>query len=189
MSIDVPGRAFTDCQIVNQVLPSVFDKADPLACCQPSPGAIVGEYPSSFTTCDANNKITSLSVINKGSFPQLQISQFFALTRLTSISLQSIGLTGSIPELPSNLLRVNFKNNNLKGSIPSLPPGLISLDLSLNQLIGSIPDLPSTLQSLTIWNNQLTGSIPTLVAGMTTLILTQNQLSGSIPDLPVTLSY
>ncbi|ORY48742.1 L domain-like protein [Rhizoclosmatium globosum] len=148
---------------------------------------ILGDSPSSSIHCDVNNSITSLSVIKEGPFPTIQISQFFALTKLQYITLQSLGLVGTIPELPSNLININLKNNNMKGPIPILPSGLISLDISFNQLTGSIPSLPSTLKTLTLWNNQLTGSIPSLVAGMTTLVLTQNQLSGQIPDLPITL--
>ncbi|ORY48743.1 L domain-like protein [Rhizoclosmatium globosum] len=176
-----------DCQIAHQLLPSVFTATDATSCCVPTVGVVLGEVASASIQCDKSNNIISLSVINKGSFPTVQISQFFALTKLTSITLESVGLTGSIPELPLNLVFINFKNNNLKGAIPSFPSGLKLLDLSFNQLTGSIPSLPPTLTSLSLWNNQLTGSIPAFVAGMTTVVLTQNQLTGQIPDLPITL--
>ncbi|PRP88476.1 ERECTA-like kinase [Planoprotostelium fungivorum] len=92
------------------------------------------------------------------------------LTMLTSLSLQGVGLTGSIPESVSSLIQ------------------LTNLNLRNNQLTGFIPDL-SDLKSLEILNlgdNRLSGSIPAWIGQskrLRTVELSSNHLNGSLPDM------
>ena len=109
-----------------------------------------------------------------------------------SISLNSNGLSGRIPNLNlPKLERLDLNNNQLSGSIPNFDhsPNLEWLDLNVNQLSGTIPNfnLPY-LKYLPLSNNQLSGSIPNFdhLPKLERLDLNNNQLSGSIPnfDLP-----
>ena len=114
--------------------------------------------------------------------------------RVTSLGLQHLQLTGTIPaELGSltNLTLLYLYDNQLIGEIPAELGSLINLEtlgLSSNQLSGEIPaELGSltNLETLRLFNNQLSGEIPAELGSLTnlkTLWLGGNQLSGEIPE-------
>ena len=113
--------------------------------------------------------------------------------RVSSLTLNSNGLSGSIPaelENLSSLQRLNLWDNELSGEIPSSLGNLTSLQqLNLwdNELSGEIPtELGnlSSLQRLNLWNNNLSGEIPSSLGNLTSLqqlVLWNNNLSGEIP--------
>ena len=116
-----------------------------------------------------------------------------AYGRVTAISLDSNGLTGSIPlELGglSSLQHLSLSRNSLTGSIPLELGGLSSLQrlyLSYNYLAGPIPselgDL-GNLQGLELYDNELTGPIPPELGdlgNLQQLRLSSNDLAGPIP--------
>ena len=113
--------------------------------------------------------------------------------RVTSLGLQHLQLTGTIPaELDSltNLTHLYLSENQLSGEIPeelgSLP-NLTYLNLRSNQLTGPIPAELGSLTNLThlyLWDNELSSKIPAELGSLTnleTLGLSLNQLSGTIP--------
>lgn len=91
-------------------------------------------------------------------------------TRVTTITLSSLGLSGK-----------------LSPSIAVLKY-LTSLTLSDNKITGTIPEEYGNLSSLTtlkLQNNSITGTIPSSFGNLTNLqilILSENNLSGSIPQ-------
>ena len=113
--------------------------------------------------------------------------------RVTSLGLQHLQLTGTIPaELGSltNLTHLYLYRNQLSGKIPSelgSLTNLLRLNLSGNQLSGEIPAELGSLTNLTylrLHENQLSGKIPAELGSLTnleTLALGGNQLSGEIP--------
>ncbi|TVU00722.1 hypothetical protein EJB05_53832, partial [Eragrostis curvula] len=123
-----------------------------------------------------------------------------ALGRVSTISLQGRGLTGTVPPavamLPG-LTGLYLHYNQLGGEVPpelgSLPE-LAELYLGVNNLNGSIPaelGRLGALQVLQLGYNQLSGSIPTQLGQLrklNVLALQSNQLTGAIPaslgDLP-----
>ena len=113
--------------------------------------------------------------------------------RVSSLTLNSNGLSGSIPaELGnlSNLQRLSLSQNQLTGTIPTELGNLSSLQqlvLWNNNLSGEIPtelgNLTS-LQQLVLWNNNLSGEIPTELGNLSNLeelALWGNRLTGEIP--------
>ncbi|CAN6823817.1 unnamed protein product [Brassica oleracea var. botrytis] len=113
--------------------------------------------------------------------------------RVANISLQGMGLTGTIPPsigLLTSLTGLYLHFNSLTGQIPkdiSNLPFLADLYLNVNNLSGEIPpqigDLDN-LQVLQLCYNKLSGSIPTQLGSLnkiTVLALQYNQLSGAIP--------
>ncbi|CAH8330342.1 unnamed protein product [Eruca vesicaria subsp. sativa] len=113
--------------------------------------------------------------------------------RVANISLQGMGLTGTIPPsigLLTSLTGLYLHFNSLTGQIPkdiSNLPLLADLYLNVNNLSGEIPsqigDLDN-LQVLQLCYNKLSGSIPTQLGSLkkiTVLALQYNQLSGAIP--------
>ena len=113
--------------------------------------------------------------------------------RVTSLSLQSNSLSGSIPKEIGNLtglFLLDLSRNQLTGPIPKEIGTLTMLgilDLSSNQLTGPIPREVGNLtglRTLLLGRNALSGPIPGEVgnlANLQVLILSSNQLSGSIP--------
>ncbi|KAK6150148.1 hypothetical protein DH2020_017673 [Rehmannia glutinosa] len=111
------------------------------------------------------------------------------------LDLSQNHLTGSIPEVTSQFLRLNYLNlsrNSLNGSIPkviTLFPKLITLDLSFNQLGGPLLTTlltSSTLNELRLQNNVLSGNIDfsplSNDSNLHVLDLSNNQLNGDLPD-------
>ncbi|XAR72557.1 Non-specific serine/threonine protein kinase [Bertholletia excelsa] len=130
------------------------------------------------------------------------------LTRLVKwanveiLDLSQNHLTGPIPEVTSQFLRLNYLNlshNLLSSSLPKVItqfPKLTVLDLSFNQLDGPLLSAlltSTTLQELHLQKNLLVGSIdfsPASHAQMNfqVLDLSHNQFTGSFPDGFVSLT-
>lgn len=124
------------------------------------------------------------------------------LTRLAKwanieiLDLSQNRLTGSIPEVTSQFLRLNYLNlshNFLNSSLPKVItqfPKLTVLDLSFNQLVGPLLTAlltSSTVQELHLENNLFSGIIEfspssTFETNLQVLDLSHNQLSGYFPD-------
>ncbi|XP_052202826.1 LRR receptor-like serine/threonine-protein kinase GHR1 [Diospyros lotus] len=112
------------------------------------------------------------------------------------LDLSQNNLTGSIPEVTSQFLRLNYLNlshNFLSGSMPKVIatfPKLTVLDLSFNHLDGALLiDLlkSATLQGLYLQSNFLVGSIKfspssSFETNLRVLDLSHNQLNGYFPD-------
>lgn len=111
-------------------------------------------------------------------------------------------LTGPIPEVTPQFLRLNFLNlshNTLSSSLPSAItkyPKLRVLDLSSNQFDGPLlSDLltMSTLEELYLENNLLSGAVKSLLpsldhANLEVLDLSHNRLGGYFPDQFISLT-
>ena len=85
--------------------------------------------------------------------------------RVTSINLEANNLTGFLPDLKIDSLRVfNLKQNRIGGNIPNfqLIPILKILNLASNLFDGNIPNFNSlnALEEITLANNFLNGNIP-----------------------------
>ncbi|XP_010415671.1 PREDICTED: probable LRR receptor-like serine/threonine-protein kinase At1g69990 [Camelina sativa] len=115
--------------------------------------------------------------------------------RIISLQLQSMQLSGQIPEslkLCRSLQSLDLSDNGFSGLIPSQIcswlPYLVTLNLSRNKLGGSIPSQVvdcKFLNTLALNKNKLTGSIPsqlTRLNRLRRLSLADNDLSGSIPS-------
>ncbi|KAL6567246.1 LRR receptor-like serine/threonine-protein kinase ghr1 [Orobanche gracilis] len=111
------------------------------------------------------------------------------------LDLSQNHLTGPIPEVTAQFLRLNYLNlsfNSLNGSIPksiTLFPKLTILDVSFNQLSGHILTTlltSSTLNELYLQNNILSGSIDfsplSNDSDLRILDLSNNQLNGQLPN-------
>ncbi|KAL2927022.1 hypothetical protein RDABS01_022804 [Bienertia sinuspersici] len=142
-------------------------------------------------TCSSdNNSVIAVRLPGVGLRGRIPNNTLGKLDRLTTLSLRSNLLSGSLPSdllsLPS-IQYVYLQRNIISGKIPaSLSPRLISLDLAFNSLEGEIP---LTVQNLTnlnkllLQNNSLTGSIPKLNSrNLQYLNLSNNHLNGSIPS-------
>ncbi|KAM0042335.1 putative endo-polygalacturonase [Helianthus debilis subsp. tardiflorus] len=99
----------------------------------------------------------------------IQLVYTKTLKFLTTLDLSSNNITGEIPDVLINLIRLNSLNlssNQLKGQIPRMIGNLSqieSLDLSMNMLSGHIPQSLSSLNFLSYLNlsfNNLSGAIP-----------------------------
>ncbi|CAI9089606.1 OLC1v1024208C1 [Oldenlandia corymbosa var. corymbosa] len=116
---------------------------------------------------------------------------------LETIDLSQNRLTGPIPEVTAQFLRLNYLNissNGLSGSLPKVLvqfPKIAILDLSFNQLDGALlSNLLSspTLEELHLQRNRLNGSIdfspPTSsnASNLRVLDLSHNQFNGYFPD-------
>ncbi|TKW19491.1 hypothetical protein SEVIR_4G023500v4 [Setaria viridis] len=113
--------------------------------------------------------------------------------RVTSVSLQGRGLSGSLPPAVAGLRRLQglyLHYNGIKGPIPreiGKLSELTDLYLDVNHLTGPVPvEIASmaNLQVLQLGYNQLTGSIPPQLGNLnklTVLAMQSNQLTGAIP--------
>nr|QAS62429.1 LRR receptor-like serine/threonine-protein kinase FLS2 [Sedum alfredii] len=153
----------------------------------------------------SSNSLTGELPLLTGSCAVLDLSnnQFHGnLSRLAKwaniehLDLSRNGLTGPIPEVTSQFLRLSYLNishNSLSGFLPKVLsqfPKLTVLDLSANQLDGSLLTalltIP-TLQELHLGNNLLSGDIkfapmPSSKLDLRILDLSHNQISGYFPD-------
>ncbi|KAJ3058928.1 hypothetical protein HDU98_005015, partial [Podochytrium sp. JEL0797] len=197
----------TDCQLMHQAWPSLFNSSDPIACCSNVTAiTLSANSPNGGIVCDQNHSITSIIYSNvglTGAFPtklpagltylDVSINNISGtLSRVLPSSLATLivwgnNLTGTIPPLPSGMIYLEIANNYFVGSLPDLPSGLGYLDTYTNNLTGTIPKIPEAMQYLELQQNQLTGPIPSLPSNLLTLYLAQNELSGPIPPLPSTL--
>ncbi|KAK9267883.1 hypothetical protein L1049_010320 [Liquidambar formosana] len=153
----------------------------------------------------SSNRISGELPLLTGSCSVLDLSnnQFEGnLTKLVKwgniefLDLSQNRLTGAIPEVTSQFLRLNYLNlshNSLSSSLPRVLtqyPKLRVLDLSSNQLDGALlSDLLtlSTLQELHLENNLLSGGVefspPTSSKlNLQLLDLSHNRLNGYFPD-------
>ncbi|XP_031122783.1 probable inactive receptor kinase At5g58300 isoform X1 [Ipomoea triloba] len=114
-------------------------------------------------------------------------------TRVVTVRLPGVGLTGAIPEntlgkldgLRILSLRANLLNGTLPSDLTSLP-SLRNLFLQHNNLSGQIPTFSHQLSILDLSYNSFSGSIPSMIQNLTqltALYLQNNSLSGSIPNL------
>eukprot|EP00268_Persea_americana_P013842 TRINITY_DN16137_c1_g1_i7.p1 TRINITY_DN16137_c1_g1~~TRINITY_DN16137_c1_g1_i7.p1 ORF type:complete len:678 (+),score=118.03 TRINITY_DN16137_c1_g1_i7:790-2823(+) len=113
--------------------------------------------------------------------------------KVSNISLQGKGLSGSIPPAISGLKCLSglyLHYNSLKGQIPkeiSSLTELFDLYLNVNNLHGTIPAEISNMGSLQVLQlccNKLNGSIPTQLGSLkklSVLALQSNRLTGAIP--------
>ncbi|XP_027183863.1 probable LRR receptor-like serine/threonine-protein kinase At3g47570 [Coffea eugenioides] len=116
-------------------------------------------------------------------------------SRVTSLDISNMGLTGSIPADLGNLSFLSYldlSNNSFSGNLPgqlALLRRLKLLDLRRNNFSGKIPpsvfsSLPE-LQFLHLSRNSFSGSIPASLSNLTKieeLALNRNFLQGSIPE-------
>uniref|UniRef100_A0ACD5TYS6 Uncharacterized protein n=1 Tax=Avena sativa TaxID=4498 RepID=A0ACD5TYS6_AVESA len=115
-------------------------------------------------------------------------------TRVTSLDLESLNLTGQIfpciGEL-SFLTRIHMPNNHLNGHITQdigRLTRLTYLNLSMNSFGGTIPDTISScsrLEVISLERNSLQGEIPQSLAQclfLQQIVLSDNNFQGSIPS-------
>ncbi|KAH6790156.1 Leucine-rich receptor-like protein kinase family protein [Perilla frutescens var. frutescens] len=111
------------------------------------------------------------------------------------LDLSQNQLTGSIPEVTAQFLRLNSLNlshNSLNGSLPkavALFPKLTTLDLSFNQLGGPLSTsllTSETLKELHLQSNALSGSIEfsplSNISNLQIIDLSRNELNGDLPN-------
>ncbi|KAL9159315.1 hypothetical protein ABFS82_08G125600 [Erythranthe guttata] len=110
------------------------------------------------------------------------------------LDLSENRLTGPVPEVTAQFLRLRYLNishNSLIGSLPKVItslPKLMILDLSFNSFVGPLLTnllTSSTLQELHLKNNKLSGSIdfsPSFTTNLRVLDLSENELFGFLPN-------
>ncbi|KAK2968842.1 hypothetical protein RJ640_001160 [Escallonia rubra] len=115
-------------------------------------------------------------------------------TRVISVRLPGVGLTGTIPANTLGKLdalrALSLRSNLLSGSLPSdisSLPSLHYLFLQRNNFSGKIPtSFPPGLNVLDLSFNSFTGNIPLKIQNLTQLTslnLQNNSLSGPIPNI------
>lgn len=120
-------------------------------------------------------------------------------SRVTSLSLQNIIISGSTPIIPdaigelTSLTTLDLRNTSVSGFFPKFLyncTGITRVDLSRNNLAGELPaDIgrlgKKTLTYLALDNNGFTGAIPgealSELTNLTTLALNSNAFTGTIP--------
>ncbi|KAL7126908.1 hypothetical protein ABFS83_14G218200 [Erythranthe nasuta] len=152
---------------------------------------ISGNVPSWFW------KIQFLNLSNNqlhGNIPVLSDGNGFRF-----LYLRSNQFSGSLPQIPANMLELDLSNNSFSGGLSHFlcemittdePYGTLILNLGGNQLTGEIPDCLrkwSSLLYLNLGNNFLSGAIPISIGSLTELRLVKidladNELDGSIPS-------
>ncbi|KAF5742421.1 LRR receptor-like serine/threonine-protein kinase [Tripterygium wilfordii] len=122
------------------------------------------------------------------------LSRTIKWENIVHLDISKNQLTGSIPEVSAQFLRLDYLNlshNSVSGSIPEVVgryPKLRVLDLSSNKLDGSIlTGLPAspTLQELHLQNNLLSGAVDfssPIKTSLLVLDLSHNRLNGYFPD-------
>jgi Leucine-rich repeat (LRR) protein len=113
--------------------------------------------------------------------------------QITSLSLGSFGLMGSLPTEIGYLSGLTYFNASTNSLMSALPPAvgsmavLRTLALDFNTLSSSIPDsigLLIELEYLYLNNNSLTGQLPSAVGALLNLqelVITNNHIEGSLP--------
>ncbi|KAK4789176.1 hypothetical protein SAY86_020495 [Trapa natans] len=120
-------------------------------------------------------------------------------TRVTQLTLDPAGYSGTLTPLISQLSQLNtldLSDNAFYGPIPpsiSALSGLQTLTLRTNSFSGSLPPFVASLrnlESIDLSYNSLSGPLPKSLSSLSSLQrldLSFNKLSGSIPRLPATL--
>eukprot|EP00835_Amoeboradix_gromovi_P003582 NODE_243_length_13055_cov_0.283498.p3 type:complete len:413 gc:universal NODE_243_length_13055_cov_0.283498:7841-9079(+) len=80
------------------------------------------------------------------------------------LKMEFNSISGTLPELPQDLLILNLWNNDVTGTLPvSLPPTLVQLYLPGNRMHGVVPQIPDSLTVLVLGGgknmNKFTGSV------------------------------
>lgn len=144
------------------------------------------EWLINVVTNQAQNKYPGSSV-ETGDIPKSFLEE------ITSIRLESRGLTGQVPEEIGNLVnleRFQIRNNAFFGKLPTSlfsMRNLITLQLDRNSFEGELPEtveLPRLAEFL-IHQNNITGEIPSSLSNLSNvhrLSLNDNQLTGEIPS-------
>jgi hypothetical protein len=155
------------CAVLTRWQPALFPATEELLdgrayCCS-----------NEFISCDADSKITKLSIQSKlaqGSLTD-RINDF---VDLKEISLLSSNFNGKIPWQKLSLLpkleTLILDYNKFSGALsPFTSPALKELSVAGNTITGAIPDLSQlkSLESLNLSNNRLEGPIPDSLAQLT----------------------
>ncbi len=156
-------------------------------------GISLGGYNLRGTIPDTIGNLDALVVLDlcenniTGTIPE-SIGQLQNLQRLY---ICTTNITGPIPasiEQMRNLTNLNLDSNpKLSGSIPNLPTSLTRIDMDACNLTGTIPQSVSRMDSLlglSMESNHLTGTIPPLPIGGVERLdinLSDNQLEGTLP--------
>lgn len=129
----------------------------------------------------SNHLVTSIPTWINTAWPQLR-----------TLSLESVGLCGAIPDSLGQhpaLSHLQLNANRLNGTLPATFATnslLEHINLERNQLEGELPKVwgaASELRSLKLAHNSFTGSVPSHLPGVLTFLdISYNALSGSIPS-------
>jgi hypothetical protein len=166
----------TDCEVMNNFIPSLFN-ASGIACCSQTYVTCVDDRVTSIIITQANKvhfpnglpeslgqlefleefRLTSARHIHNvnvnSPFPQ----SFGNLTNLVKLSLNDCNLKGTLPFSLGNLIKltsISLANNQLSGIVPASLislQNLKTLNLGVNQLLGPIPQLSGKLSSCTLY--------------------------------------
>ncbi|KAM3318769.1 hypothetical protein ACQJBY_036121 [Aegilops geniculata] len=144
---------------------------------------ITDRFPDWFSS--AFSKVEAMDISNNrisGALPK----------NMGNMSLQylyfgSNNISGTIPQLPRNLIELDISTNSLSGPLPTNfgGPHLSWIDLSSNYITGQIPVSFCELdfESLYLANNLLEGELPQCFSTkcMRFLLLSNNRFSGKFP--------
>ncbi|XP_058005338.1 receptor-like protein 7 [Hevea brasiliensis] len=149
-------------------LPSLFGNLAYLEELDISDCSFTGQIPYSFSNLC---KLVYLDLSDNHFSPSISSFSWIGnLTKITTLQLVGLNLTGEIPSWLMNLTQLS------------------SVNLGFNQLTGPIPSSLaklSKLEDVFFWNNQLSGQIPFQIYNLTSLsslALSSNELQGSIPS-------
>ena len=117
-----------------------------------------------------------------GSMPDLSSLQF-----LTTLLIAENEFEGSIPGVPTSLIRLDMSHNRFTEGLSNLfaLPHLVILDLSYNQLIGTVPsELLGYASRVNMAHNKFNGTIPKgSYDQLSSLDLSFNSLTGELPKM------
>jgi hypothetical protein len=144
---------------------------------------LVGTLPASLASLPA---LSSLALLGTGlsgdasvltRMPALQSLSFSSASQAWPFTGSYLTTLFGMPALTS----LSVTSTSLGGSLPALQAGLTYLELTNAALSGTLPALPARLQVLNVRGNGLTGTLPALPAGLTFLDASSNALSGTLP--------
>jgi Leucine-rich repeat (LRR) protein len=153
-----------------------------------------------FSTDNINPCRDKWQGVQCSSLSSVNCSESFSLCNISSLSLWTMNLTGTLPLEFGNftdLQSCSITFNSLTGALPSTLSrlsSLISLDLSYNQLTEQLPSElgeMTNLNSLGLTSNFIQGTIPSGLFSLPSLEyldLNNNCLTGSLPSQTITTS-